>query len=706
MGKRSAEKQLTQLNQYDEDNEGDSQGNSFRRATEDALAGRVIRKPKSRLRTQPTPSVPAPTPAFAGFGGFGSRPTAAAAAATNSNSEESAAEEPAAMGVFKGFTFGQSTNSKGSTPAFVFGSGNASSAADKPDTSALQKPSTMAAGGFSFGSQGGSGFASFGKPSNKPTGSFGFKAAGSSAAEAPASNAFTLSKAPESAPKDTTASASADKPSGFSMSSFKPPTASTTTSTNLTTSKASGFSMSSFKPPAASTTTASKELVDKPKSGFSMPAFKPPTTSSSAGGGGDGGSSGKFDMPKAVYDPELIKSITGTDKVAVKPAKDSEERVKFYSNIRGLNASLQKKINDALQFNAFVNLTPLLSQYCDHWTKITGRQPLIPDSSTRELSKMSPMSIPSSTGPAPWGSKAGNPSGESEKAARPPPFAFSKFADGTSSGGSQTDSPARAPQTTAAVSDKSPKPFSFGFTSSASTGDSSASTAASKPAFSFSFDKDKQGQAGTSNSNVEQTKKPFSFSFGPAATSDSKSSQTGAAGQKPSFTFGFGNNTGSQSGNSNDAGPKSADTNGNDMSDIEEGGQAEEDGAREDVPKSPTTAGEEGETTVHQARVKLYQWDKEKKQYKDMGVGIFKLNTSTKDDGNMRARLLCRQIRTEKITLNLSMFKEMRVEYKGDKEVGLLGLVDGVPTRFMTRQKLPSDATLLKEAIDKVLGEL
>ncbi|KAJ2083815.1 hypothetical protein H4R24_000467 [Coemansia sp. RSA 988] len=717
MGKRSAEKQLTQLNQYDEENEGDSQGKSFQRATGDALAGRVIRKPKSRLRPQPTTSEPAPTPAFSGFGGFDSRPPATA---TNSNGEESAEEEPAAKGVFKGFTFGQSANNKGSSPAFVFGSGTTSSStaaakppmfgADKFGTSASQKPSSMATGGFNFGLQDGTGFGAFKKPAGPTAGSFGSIKASSSAADTPASNPFSPAKAGESAPKDSTAPDSTNKSSGFSMPAFKPPTAAPT-ATNATTTKATGFSMPAFKPPTTLTTTASKDPADKPKPVFSMPAFKPPTFSSLGGGGGGGGggdSSGKIDSSTAAFQPGLAQSNSGTDKLVPPGRRASVERENLFRNVRGLNASLQKKINDALQINAFVDLTPLLSQYCDHWKKISGERQSTPTKISDALSTASPRHIPLPTGSAPWGSSAANFVDVNKKADHPPQFAFSKFTDTTSGsgGGDQTDSLSRSSQPTT-LTERTSKPFSSGFTSPAFVAGSSASVATSKPTFSFSFDKNKQDQTETSNSTVDQIKKPFSFSFSSSAsTAGSSNGQGGTATQKPSFNFGFGNSTDSQVDNSNDAGPKSADTNGNDMSDVEEGGEAEEEGTREDVPKSPTTAGEEGETTVHQARVKLYQWDKGKGQYKDMGVGILKLNTSTKDDGSMRARLLCRQTKTEKITLNQSMFKEMLVEYKDDKVVGWLGLVDGIPTRFMTRQKLPSDAKALKQAIDKVLGEL
>ncbi|PIA16933.1 hypothetical protein COEREDRAFT_80970 [Coemansia reversa NRRL 1564] len=722
MGKRSAERQLTQLNQFDEENEGESQGKSFQRATEDALAGRVIRKPKSRLRAQPASFEPASTPAFAGFGGFGSRPTATTAA-TNSNSEESATEESAEKTVFKGFSFGQSANSKGSSPAFVFGSSAVSSAtatkppifgtsaADKSGANTSQKPSAMAGSGFKFGSQGGTGFGSFGKSTGVAAGAFGFKAASSSAADASSNNALAPAKAAESASKDTTVSASTVKPSGFSMPSFKPPTAAaaaTTAAMDVSASKASGFSMSAFKPPIASTTTATEKPVSKPMPGFSMPAFKPPTASSSFGGGGDGASSGKFDAPTAAFQSGLTQFSSDTDKAMLKEGKASEEKEQLFRNIRGLNASLQKKINDALQINAFVDLRPLLLQYSDHWNNISGKKTLTTSDESKKLSTASPRNIPAPTGTGPWGSSADTLAGDDGKSTHLPPFGFSKPAANTSEG-SHSDSPARGSQNITTDSDKSAKPFSFGFKPSASASNSSASTTIQKPAFSFGFGKDAQSQTGTGSANTEQTKKPFSFSFGSAAatTGSNSSSQTGITGQKPSFTFGFGNNTSNQTDNNNDAGPKSADTNGNDMSDGEEGEGAEEDGTREDTPKPPTTAGEEGETTVHQARVKLYQWDKEREQYKDMGVGILKLNTSTKDDGGMRARLLCRQVKSEKITLNQSLFKEMLVEYKdNDKVVGWLGLVDGIPTRYVTRQKLPSDAKALKQAIDKVLEEL
>ncbi|KAJ1951305.1 hypothetical protein EC988_004082, partial [Linderina pennispora] len=144
MGKRVADRQLTQLNQDESDSEG-STGNfegTFRKANEEVLATRVIKKPKSRLRGGPSANAPTlPTNSFAGFGS----PTPAA------DSSADAAEPPKKKPTFAGFSFGSTVEKKqgedapkpaASSSGFSFGSFGQATTAGNPAIS----PS-----GFGFG---------------------------------------------------------------------------------------------------------------------------------------------------------------------------------------------------------------------------------------------------------------------------------------------------------------------------------------------------------------------------------------------------------------------------------------------------------------------------------------------------------------------------------------------------------------------------
>ncbi|KAJ1844757.1 hypothetical protein H4S02_003336, partial [Coemansia sp. RSA 2611] len=294
------------------------------------------------------------------------------------------------------------------------------------------------------------------------------------------------------------------------------------------------------------------------------------------------------------------------------PADDDE----FYRHIRGLNVSIQTKINDAIAANAFVDLTPLLEQYRRHWDQVTQDHP----SADASASSQPDPTIPTtSTEPAKLLFGAASPS-------KPPPA--------SGAGG-----------------------------------------------FSFSF-----GKPVASTADDTDTKPSFSFGFAkPPAAADPASPP-----QKP-FSFGFGKPTAAEpaaSDNADDASDHDADD-------------------PEPAVKSPTTAGEEGETTVHRVRGKVYQWDAAHKRFMDLGVGNLRINTWDAESGAKRARVLCRQESTEKITLNASMFANMMVERKdNDKNVGLLAVVDGKPTRYMLRVKTANEAKELKEAMEKVIATL
>ncbi|KAJ2851101.1 hypothetical protein IWW36_001352 [Coemansia brasiliensis] len=588
MVKRTAEHQLTQLNQHDEDDSSDYQGSGFQRANESEISRRVIKKPKSRLRSaNSNTSDSAPKPAFTGFGGLGP-----AASGDNASVEgSSGSEQPTAASSFKGFSFGKSTSSasetvkppafgstsfgsgstafgSGSTGTFKFGSGQAAAKPTFGTKSDDTDKKPAASGGFSFGTQTKSGF-TFGKASTDA----------SESAAKPASTQDTKSAAASS----------------FSFPAFKPPT----------------------QAPALATDSkeSSNALPVSFKSGF---------------------------VPPGGAKPEAAKAAS----------TDDDE---FYRHIRGLNVSIQNKINDAIAVNAFVDLTPLLEQYSKHWKQVTQDYPLSKDtqdkaaeaSSSKEPSSMFAQQL----------AQTAQPPAQNIKPADPPKFSF---------GASSAASP--------------PKP------ATGATG-----------GFSFSFGKP---PSEASKNDSSEAKKPFSFGFGKLA--EKNTSPVPASTQKPTFSFGFGKPAEAPL-KPEDSGDKAeASVNDNDAQ-SDNGEEAEE----ESKPKAPTTAGEEGETTVHSTRCKVYMWDNDKKSYKDLGVGNLRINTWDGDNNAKRARVLCRQETTEKITLNASMFAKMMVEFtENNKSVGLLAVVDGKPTRYMLRVKTVQEAQELNDALKKVIASL
>ncbi|KAJ2503542.1 hypothetical protein GGH96_000102 [Coemansia sp. RSA 1972] len=646
MAKRTAERQLTQLNQHD-DEDSDVQGSNFQKADEGELARRVIRKPKSRLRTAAS-NESTPKASFSGFAGFG--------ASSSNVSEASGSEQPKSS--FTGFSFGQAA----------------------PNVSEKDAPASggaVKAGGFGSSGFGSSGFGSSGAAASATPafgssgaaasatpafGSGGFGAKPSATTDKPASTGFSFGATPSTT----------DKPAGFSFGT-----------------QSSGFTFG--KPAVAEPSKPTPSEPAKPAaSGFSIGAFKPPTATAPSTA-----STGMFSKTSALPSFKsgfIPPTSANTVPAAAEPTKSASDD-EFYRHIRGLNASIQKKITDAIAVNAFVDLTPLLEQYQKHWKKVT--EDFMPDTNTA-VDTAKPVvtaSVVSKADAAPVVSKAAEPAPikSSMFASLSPPTqpskpAETKFAFGAQSTSSATSPPKPAETkfafgTQSAISATSPKPaetkFAFGAQSTSSS--TSPKPAQGSPGgFSFNFSK----PAAT----TDAANKPFSFGFGKPSTASSP--------PKPAFSFGMSKPMQSPT----DAGPPTATSATDAQSDDEQ---------EPDTARAPTTAGEEGETTVHKVRGKVYMWDSEKKAFKDLGVGNLRINTWETDGGDKRARILCRQETTEKITLNASMFAKMMVEHKGnDKNVGLLAVVDAKPTRFMFRVKTTGEASELKKALDTVIASL
>ncbi|KAJ2512507.1 hypothetical protein GGI11_004710 [Coemansia sp. RSA 2049] len=776
MGKRLAEKQLTQLNQHeDEDMEGggsDYGEEGFRMANKTKMSQRVIKKPKSRLRGAGAAAGATPGSAgeqatsaggafsgFSGFGSFGSaaasngsatNPTTGASADTTDNTSGSG--ESTSKGLFKGFSFTP-------TPPVAATAAN-------PALALTAKPISTAAP--PFGAAGSLGGNKSGASSGAAFGTGFFSTIGNDASKQPAAtSSFTSAFATKQAAADSGATGSQMK-NIFGFAAPKPaPTAPTAdvpsktvqagseegTAVDTDSKSAGGFTMPAFKPPtllggaSAAATTSSSSLfggAQKQSSSFSTP-FVPPKPA-----------------PAAPASASLFSNPSGFSAAQEPPAANEEE---FYKNIRGLNVSLQKKIDDAVAANAFVDLTPLLEQYTSHWNKVTKNRPsssssaTIPakDTGTQNNSNSNSNSsggfVPATSSFGPVQMSKTGPDGRSKPimpaksptlfhfSARPakpivggvnllsPEFSAEKNskagasnADGDSA---MTTPPKQQPPAAASG------PFKFGATNNSDG-----------PAAGFAFTMGKPpvpqqtsmfaspratgagatAAASASASADSAAKKPFSFGFlqagGGNSAAGSGTSPSAASATKPVFSFGFGNATTSSSStkesDTKDGGSGNKEHTAGDRQAGGGGGGGEEEGGGSDddeqasTPTKPSTAGEEGEKTEHQVRAKVYMWDGGEKKYKDMGVGQLKVNTWETDTTKAkRARLLCRQEGSNKITLNASLFKEMIVEYTdGKKELGLLVIADGKPTRFLIRTSSPATTATLHECVERVKSSL
>ncbi|KAJ1677708.1 hypothetical protein EV182_005595, partial [Spiromyces aspiralis] len=146
MAKRTAEKQLTQLNQFDEDVDTDGNGGEFRKADEATLARRVIKKPKSRLRGAAAGD---PTAAATDSAAKTSVTTSTSGLFSNLGSFGSftkpAAADGGSKGLFVGVSLQPSTGSKPTSTQFSFQSfGSTATAA----TTTSEEPSSTSTGGF------------------------------------------------------------------------------------------------------------------------------------------------------------------------------------------------------------------------------------------------------------------------------------------------------------------------------------------------------------------------------------------------------------------------------------------------------------------------------------------------------------------------------------------------------------------------------
>ncbi|PWZ02266.1 hypothetical protein BCV70DRAFT_156734 [Testicularia cyperi] len=111
--------------------------------------------------------------------------------------------------------------------------------------------------------------------------------------------------------------------------------------------------------------------------------------------------------------------------------------------------------------------------------------------------------------------------------------------------------------------------------------------------------------------------------------------------------------------------------------------------------------GEESETTIEEARAKIWKLDMETKAWKDLGVCIAKIKSNTETGKN---RLLARNEANGKVAVNFMVYKGITVTQ--DKTVNsFLGFEDGKPTQYRFKVKLEDKAKEFKTALENAAAK-
>ena len=237
------------------------------------------------------------------------------------------------------------------------------------------------------------------------------------------------------------------------------------------------------------------------------------------------------------------------------------------------------------------------------------------------------------------------------------------------------------PASTASTAATSANPsFSFGQTN----------TTSSKPSFSF----------GPTASTTNATSATPSFSFGPTASTTNATSATPsfsfgpASTSAPTFSFGPTASTITTTAPSFSFGPTtSTTTNPDDASD-------DDDEAPPTLPEEPVNPelvqkgqGEEDEVTQWQARSKLFRF--EGGGWRDVGIGLAKINQSQQDQG--KRRLLIRAEGTGKVLLNVDVRGVVCNKPERPTELILITSHDAAKYLLRCKETLAPLAEILKQ---------
>jgi nucleoporin NUP2 len=338
----------------------------------------------------------------------------------------------------------------------------------------------------------------------------------------------------------------------------------------------------------------------------------------------------------------------------------NEELINLLRNLRGLNTSFSSQVALCLSKDPFVPFTGLFDEYLNHLSKIVKDNSKAIEA-LKSLEDSDPLKVLNG--------------------------ALTSFVTDSKDGTApiSTTSPEKAPAKEPAVAAPAPvKPASTGGSlfsgmTSASTG--VPSTGLFKPA--------------TSVTTV--TAPPAvatNFSFGGFGTASKPADMATSAPAAPLFgslnsgsTFSFAQPAATSL-------TKPAEAIGGDDEGDDDIVQEEQ----IDTEKLMRGAGEDAEETLMEVRTKAFKFDKEKKGWQDIGVGIIKIN---KDNNTERARLLLRADGSGRVLLNTYIVSGMDSQLQNEKAICFMSVLDGAPTKILLRVKEASDASKFLNEVKK-----
>jgi len=116
--------------------------------------------------------------------------------------------------------------------------------------------------------------------------------------------------------------------------------------------------------------------------------------------------------------------------------------------------------------------------------------------------------------------------------------------------------------------------------------------------------------------------------------------------------------------------------------------------------------GEEEESNVLQANVKLYIFESEKKNWVERGRGTLRLNDDpSSTPGHLRSRLVMRTVGTLRIVLNTKLFPNMKCEKANEKNVRISALEENEIKVFLISAS-PKDAEKIYKALEYRINQL
>jgi len=116
--------------------------------------------------------------------------------------------------------------------------------------------------------------------------------------------------------------------------------------------------------------------------------------------------------------------------------------------------------------------------------------------------------------------------------------------------------------------------------------------------------------------------------------------------------------------------------------------------------------GEEEESNVLQANVKLYIFESEKKNWVERGRGTLRLNDDpSSTPGHLRSRLVMRTVGTLRIVLNTKLFANMKCEKANEKNVRISALEENEIKVFLISAS-PKDAEKIYKALEYRINQL